>query len=112
MASFLVQLNKPSPERLNQIWILMNQEMMGWQWHQLDHMQIICTSLQTHKHASTSSLIFFIGQMLFLMPNQQCQSTEGKFFWKIIWLYILHDKKAVQNAHAVNILALSTLLFE
>ena len=21
--------------------------MMGWQWNQLDHMQIICTSLQT-----------------------------------------------------------------
>jgi len=21
--------------------------MMGWQWHQLDYMQIICTSLQT-----------------------------------------------------------------
>ena len=21
--------------------------MMGWQWHQPDHMQIICTSLQT-----------------------------------------------------------------
>jgi len=20
----------------------MKQEMMGWQWHQLDHMQIIC----------------------------------------------------------------------
>jgi len=20
------------------------QEMIGWQWHQLDHMQIICTS--------------------------------------------------------------------
>jgi len=26
---------------------------MGWQWHQLDHMQIICTWLQTHNHAST-----------------------------------------------------------
>jgi len=25
----------------------MKQEMMGWQWHQLDHMQIIYTSLQT-----------------------------------------------------------------
>ena len=25
--------------------ILLEQEMMGWQWHQLDHMQIICTSL-------------------------------------------------------------------
>jgi len=25
------------------IWILM--ELMGWQWHQLDRMQVICTSL-------------------------------------------------------------------
>jgi len=31
---------------------------MGWQWHQLDHMQIICTSLQTDNHASTSSVNF------------------------------------------------------
>jgi len=23
----------------------MKQEMMGWQWHQLDHVQIICTLL-------------------------------------------------------------------
>jgi len=29
--------------------------MMGWQWHQLDHMQIICT-LQTDNHASSSLL--------------------------------------------------------
>jgi len=36
-----------------------------------------CTSLQTDNHASTSSL-FFTGQMLFLLPNQQRQSTEGK----------------------------------
>ena len=28
--------------------------MMGWQWHQLDNMQIICTLLQTDNHASTS----------------------------------------------------------
>jgi len=34
----------------------MKQETMGWQWHQLDHMQIICTLLQTDKHASTSPL--------------------------------------------------------
>ena len=32
---------------------------MGWQWHQLDHMQIICTSLQTDNHASTSPLSFY-----------------------------------------------------
>jgi len=40
-------------------WILLEQEMMVWQWHQLDHMQIICTSLQTDSHASTSSLLFY-----------------------------------------------------
>jgi len=33
--------------------------MMGWQWHQLDHMQIICTSLQTNNHASTSPVSFY-----------------------------------------------------
>jgi len=25
----------------------MKQDMTGWQWHQLDHVHIICTSLQT-----------------------------------------------------------------
>jgi len=33
--------------------------MMKWQWHQLDHMQIICTSLQTNNHVSTSPLSFY-----------------------------------------------------
>jgi len=40
-------------------WILLEQEMMGWQWHQLDHMQITCTLLQTDNHASTSPLSFY-----------------------------------------------------
>jgi len=39
-------------------WILQEQEMVGWQWHQLDHIQIICTSLKTDNHASTSPLSF------------------------------------------------------
>jgi len=25
------------------LWILLEQEMMGWQWHPLAHIQIICT---------------------------------------------------------------------
>ena len=41
-------------------------------------MQIIYTSLQTDNHASTTSLQFFTGRMLFLTPNQQCQSIEGR----------------------------------
>jgi len=39
-------------------WILLEQEMMRWQWHQPDLMQIICTSLQTDNHASTSPVSF------------------------------------------------------
>ena len=39
-------------------WILLKQEMMGWQWYQLHHIQIIYTTLQTDNHASTSSLNF------------------------------------------------------
>jgi len=37
----------------------MKQEMMGWQWRQLDHVQIICISLQTGNHVSTSLLNFY-----------------------------------------------------
>jgi len=48
-----------------------------WKWHQLGHMQV-CTSLQTDNHASIRPLSFFTGRMLFLSPNQQRQSTEGK----------------------------------
>ena len=47
-------------------WILLKQEMTGWQWHQLNYMQIICTLLQTDNHASTSSLHIFTGRMPFL----------------------------------------------
>jgi len=55
----------------------MKQEMIAWQWHQLHHVQIICTSLQTDNHASTSSLNLLTGWVLFQSPNQRCQSTEG-----------------------------------
>jgi len=37
--------------------ILLEQEMMGWQCRQLDCMQIICSSLQTHNHASISHFL-------------------------------------------------------
>ena len=30
----------------------------GWQWHQLEHMQV-CTSFQTENHGSTPSLSFY-----------------------------------------------------
>jgi len=36
-----------------------NGGIMGWQWHQLDHMQTICTLLQTEIHINPSSLNFY-----------------------------------------------------
>jgi len=58
--------------------------VLEWQWHQLDLVQTICTSLKTDKYSNTS-LLNFAGWMLFLMPDHQCRSTEGsgKFFLKI-----------------------------
>jgi len=47
-----------------------------WQWHQPGRMQV-CISLQTDNHGSIPPLSFFTGQMPFLPPNQQHQSTEG-----------------------------------
>ena len=53
--------------------------MTGWQWHQLDHMQITCTSLQTDNQSQYLTTRFFKGRMPFLPPNQQRQSTEGSY---------------------------------
>jgi len=48
----------------------MKQERMGWQFHQLVHMHIICTSFQRDNHAGISLSIFFTGWILFLTCNQ------------------------------------------
>jgi len=55
----------------------MKQEMMRWQWHQLDYMPVVSTHFR-----QTTTLVphhsVFTGQMPLLPPNQQCQSTKGK----------------------------------
>jgi len=71
-------MGKPAPES-KPLWILLQQDMIGGQWHQLDHMQIIYTSLQTDNQLTTPvpHHSVFTGRMPFLPPNQQRQSTEG-----------------------------------
>jgi len=67
--------------------------MMGWQWHQLDHMQIICTLLQITTPVPHHSVFsFFKGRMPFLPPNQQRQSTEGKIKQNHIILAALRSR--------------------
>jgi len=54
---------------------LNEEEMMAVS--QLDHMQTICTSLQTDDHTNTPSLIFFrLDGMLFLAPSHFKQQNR------------------------------------
>jgi len=56
-------------------WTLLKQEMMGWQWHQLDHMQISCTSLQKDNHTSTSPLRFLQARRRSYRPTNSLVKT-------------------------------------
>ena len=56
VAFFQDNLSKPVPKGQT-ILDFTEAEMMGWQWDQLDHMQVICTLIQTDNHANTSSVI-------------------------------------------------------
>ena len=51
--------------------------MTGWQWHQLNHMQIICTSIQTYNHASISSLSFLQARCSFWCPTNSDKALKA-----------------------------------
>jgi len=56
--------------------MIMKQEMMGWQRHQLDHMQITCTSLQTDNHTITSSLFLPTGCCSWCLPEKNSKRVH------------------------------------
>ena len=70
--TWVSQLQKGKP-----FWILLKQEMMGGSgisW-------TICKSFAPHSRQITTAVphhSIIMGWMLFLTPNQQCQSTEGE----------------------------------
>jgi len=77
----------PGTRTAKPVWILLKQETVsgsGISW-------AICKSLhlapdkQPCQHPTTQ---FFAGQIPFLPPNQQCQSTEGTRHWNN-WLYYI-----------------------
>jgi len=49
---------------------------------------ISCAKLQSNHHHQQTNTQFFTGQMPFLSPNQQCQSTEGRKY-HIPWTSLL-----------------------
>jgi len=50
--------------------------VFGMQWHQLDHTQTICTSLQADNHTNTSSLNFYSPDAFY--DAQPTVSKHGK----------------------------------
>jgi len=92
MAFFQDNLGKLAPERL------LKQETMGWQWHQLDHMQITCTTLQTDNHASTQSFIFLQDGC-----SSWCPTNSAKALKAVKALLILQRVKNTKHTwHTVN----------
>ena len=67
-------------------WISTKQETMGWHWRQLDHMQMICTSLQTDNHASTSSLKFLQASCSSWRPTNSDKALHatGRWLWTLL----------------------------
>jgi len=63
----------------------MKQEMMEWQWHQLDDMQIAYTLLQIDNHVSTPSIIQFSS-----CPNNYVKGLITTPLYQIIFFNFIH----------------------
>ena len=77
-------------------WILLKQDMMGWQWHQLTHTQIICTSLQTDNYASTPPLSFYRRDATVLKAHKSTSWSDA-FYTKTTLLMPRGHKLCVVN---------------
>jgi len=104
-------LDKSEPQ-VKPFWILMKQETMGWQWHQLEHTLIICTSLQTDNHASTSSLNFLQARCSSWCRNNSFKALKAIHCTNMNSILNLYDEcdktltrstsKCIANAHTWN----------
>jgi len=68
-ASFPGQPGQAGTEKLKPIWILMKQEMMGWQWHQLDHSKSYAPRSRQTTMPAPHHWNIFTSQMFILTPN-------------------------------------------
>jgi len=76
--------------------ILMKQEMTRWQWHQMDYVQIIYTSLWTKTtQASHCSFVYRL-DVLFLMPTNSVKALKAML---ISW-FISNRFKISECGHA------------
>ena len=84
---------------------------MGWQWHQLNDMQAIFTSLQKITTPAPHQSDFY-GQMPFLTPNQQRQlkALKAKLLsctsdmYSLVMLIVVIGVYALQYVHSAGII--------
>jgi len=77
---------------------------MGWQWHQLDHMQIICTSLQTDNHFSTLPLSFYRPDALPVAKPTVSKHWRHKILYRW-WVYFENVQTCQQHPVKENFTA-------
>jgi len=86
--------------------------MMGWQWHQLEHMKIICILLQIDNHASTlsrrcSSRHRTNSVKAMKAEITQNQETDGKWTtsntWKICVLCLQNKQHSLYNHYHCHV---------
>jgi len=70
--------------------------VLGWQWHQLDHMHTICTSLRTDNHTNTSSLNFVHAGCSFWRKTCSTLFAIGQQR-RSLWQLIVHQLVSMPN---------------
>jgi len=59
----------------------MKQELMGWQWHRLDNVQIICTLLQTDKPRQHLNTQFLQARCSSWCPTNSVEALKAIHTW-------------------------------
>jgi len=98
MVSFTGQPGQATTRKVKPIWILMNQEMMGWQRYQPDLRKIICTSLHTDNHSSTSTLNFLQAGCSFWCPTNSVKALKAST-QDSVKHYLMWTKQAATTDH-------------
>jgi len=102
LASFPVHiLSKPAPERLHQITSQDFNETRVAVVHQLVHMQIICTLLQTDNHGSTSPLNFSQAGCSSWHPTNSVKALKAIGFWLVGLIIAASNLKEVDITQQV-----------
>jgi len=87
MSSFSGQRGQAGTRKVKPIWILMKEEITGWQWHQLDHLHIICTMRQIDNQCTFSIIMAALcnrGAIIFLPCSFFLLSFYLLFFLRLI----------------------------